>query len=70
MTVFFSLEATAFTVVGKKACVPKIILIFKSSFHCEENLLLPSTESDERPFHETKCMIPTKFYSLCFLVPA
>lgn len=70
MLVWFLLEVTAFTVWGKKACVPMIILIFKLTFHCEENLLLPSTESDETSFHETECMIPTKFHYLSLLILA
>lgn len=50
----FSLEGTVFTVMGEKICVPKIILIFRSSFHYEKKLLLLSPETDGRPSHENQ----------------
>lgn len=66
--VSFKQEATTFILVGKKACFPKIILLFTSSSHCEDSLLLPNTELEVRPFHETKSVIPTKFHPLSFLI--
>lgn len=52
--VSFCLEGTIFTAVFRKACVPKFILILKSSFRYEKNLLLLSSEADKRSSHENQ----------------